>query len=319
MKPAYHSKTKQQGVALFVTLLVVVIASLLATEMWFNNTLDISRTYNNHAAYQGNHYAKGMVLWAQDVLRLDYEETEFDNHSEPWNQSIAGIQVEDAVLSGQLTDLDSKFNLNNLIINGIEQPLAIAYFQRILRRLELDPSLLDKILDWLDADQIPRPQGAEDTVYLSRNPSYRTAGQAFVHISELKLIDGISEDIYQRFKSYVTVLPTVGNQMTKLNVNTASLLLLLAIDDKIQVKDALNLYNDGNASNRTLVDFFRQPAIQYYALSAEELEQLLSTRSQWFQAQVTVKMQETTFQKYALIYRPTSSSVTKQWSNTAFD
>jgi general secretion pathway protein K len=319
MKHVYHSKEKQKGVALFVTLLVVTIASLLATEMWFNNTLDISRTYNNHAAYQGNHYAKGMVLWAQDVLRLDYENTEFDNHSEPWNQTIAGIQVEDALLSGQLTDLDSKFNLNNLIINGIEQDLAIAYFQRILKQLELDPGLLDKILDWLDPDQIPHTQGAEDTIYLSRSPSYRTADQPFIHISELKLIDGINEQTYQRLKSYVTVLPILGNQMTKLNVNTASTLLLMAIDDQIQVKDALNLYEDGNASNRTIADFFRQPAIQYYALKTDELEQILTTNSQWFQAKVNVKMQETTFQKYVLVYRPTSSSVAKQWSDTAFE
>lgn len=319
MKPYYHSKQKQRGVALFVTLLVVTIASLLATEMWFNNTLDISRTYNNHAAYQGNHYAKGMVLWAQDVLRLDYENTGFDNHSEPWNQTIAGIQVEDAVLSGQLTDLDSKFNLNNLIINGADQPLAIAYFQRVLRQLELDPSLSDKILDWLDADQIPRPQGAEDTIYLSRSPSYRSAGQAFEHISELRLIDGISEQMYQRLKSYVTVLPILGGQITKLNVNTTSTLLLLAIDDQIQVKDALILYNKGNASNRTMADFFRQPAIQFYALNPEELGQFLTTNSQWFQAQVNVKMQETTFRKYALVYRPTSFSVIKQWSNTTFE
>lgn len=315
----YQSKEKQKGVALFITLLVVTIASLLATEMWFRNSLDISRAFNNHAAYQGNHYAKGMVLWAQDVLRLDYENTDFDNHSEPWNQTISGIKLEDAILSGQLSDLDGKFNLNNLIIDGSDQPLAIAYFQRVLRRLELDPSILDKILDWLDADQSPRRLGAEDTIYLSRSPSYRTAGQAFVHISELKLIDGINEQIYQRLRSYVTVLPILGNQMTKLNVNTASTLLLLAIDDRIQTKDALILYNKGNASNNTLADFFRQPAIQYYGLKEEELRQILTTNSQWFQAQVNVKMQETTFQKYALVYRPTSSSVIKQWSNTPFN
>jgi general secretion pathway protein K len=261
-----------------------------------------------------------MVLWAQDVLRLDYEEDSgFDNHADPWNQTISGIQTENAILSGHLSDLDSKFNLNNLLINGQEHNQSIEYFRRILRRLELDPNLADKILDWLDSNQIPRQQGAEDTIYLSRDPSYRTAGQYFVHISELKLVDGITEQIYQRLKSYVTVLPIIGHLPTKLNVNTASTLLLLALDDQIQIKDALLLYNKGNASNKSLADFYSQPAIQYYELKDKGLNQILKTNSQWFQAQVIVKMQQVTFQKYALVYRPSSNSVVKQWSATPFE
>ena len=103
IKIKVKSKNKQQGVALFVTLLVVTIATLLATEIWFNNTLDISRQYNNRSAYQANHYAKGMVLWAKDVLRQDFDDNPaFDNHSEVWNQPIAGIILEDALVLSEI-------------------------------------------------------------------------------------------------------------------------------------------------------------------------------------------------------------------------
>ena len=310
---------KQKGVALFVALLVVAIGTLLATEIWFNNNLDISRQQNNRAAYQAVHYANGMVLWAIDVLRQDYEDSGFDNHLEPWNQTITGIQLEDAVLSGKLTDMDGKFNLNNLVINGTVNEINLQYFIRILINLELDVGLADKIIDWMDVDQIPRPLGAEDSVYLSRNPPYRTAGQDFKHISELRMIAGVDENTYSRLKSFVTVLPVLGNFPTKVNVNTASALLLKSLDIAITQKQALTLYNEGNASNKTIDDFFNQRVILYYNLREKNIDQLISTRSIWYQAEINVKMEQAIFRKYALLQRTSNLARIKQWSETAFD
>ena len=321
-KSSFKPRTKQQGVALFITLLVVTIATLLATEIWFNNTLDIARQYNNRAAYQANHYARGMVLWAIDVLRQDFEaEPAFDNHSQAWNQPIAGIELDDAILSGKLADLDSKFNLNNLVINNHVNEVNLAYFTRILSNLELDASIADKIIDWMDSDQIPRPLGAEDVVYLSKSQSYRTAGQYFQHISELRLIDGVNQQTYERLKSFVTVLPIIANNPSKVNINTASTLLLLSLDDRITSDEALVLFSDGSAANKTLADFFRQPAIQIYHLGNEEMQmesQLISTKSHWYQAQVVVKMEQSIFQKYALLNRNASNTVVRRWSQTPY-
>ena len=322
MKSSRNKIEKQKGVALFVTLLVVTIATLLATEIWFNNTLDISRSYNNRAAFQANHYARGMVLWATDVLRQDYEnESSYDNHSEIWNKPIAGIELEDAILSGRLTDLDSKFNLNNLLINGTVDEKSHEYFKRILLNLELDAAIADKIIDWIDTDQTPRPHGAEDNLYMSKSPSYRTAGQYFFHISELKLVDGINERTYQRLKAYVTVLPILANRPTKLNINTASTLLLLSLDSRITSKEALVLYNEGNATNKSLIDFYRQPAIQIYNLgnAGLQMSKLIATTSQWYQAEVSVNMEQAIFRKYAILHRISSHAIVKQWSLTAYD
>lgn len=313
-------KSKQKGVALFVTLLVVTIGTLLATEIWFNNNLDVSRQQNNRAAYQAQHYANGMVLWARDILRQDYEEDPgFDNHSEIWNQNIAGIQLEDAILSGKLIDLDSKFNLNNLVIKNLVHEPSNQYFRRILKNLELDVSIADKIIDWIDSDQLPGQFGAEDNSYLSKNPSYRTAGQPFVHISELRLISGIDESTYQRLKSFVTVLPVLQSNPTSLNVNTASSLLLKSLDDSINAKEALVLFSDGNASNRSVEEFLTQRVILYHNLGNSNVKSLISTRSRWYQAEINVKMEQSIFKKFALIARNSSLPTVKQWSESAYD
>ena len=314
------SKNNQKGVALFVTLLVVTIGTLLATEIWFNNNLDVSRQQNNRAAYQAQHYANGMVLWAFDTLRQDYEEDAgFDNHSEAWNQNIAGIQLEDAILSGKLTDLDSKFNLNNLVIGDKPHEPSNQYFRRILKNLELDENIADKTIDWIDSNPFPGQFGAEDNAYLSKSPSYRTAGQPFVHISELRLISGIDEITYQRLKSFVTVLPVLQNNPTRLNVNTASSLLLKSLDDSIKAKEALVLFSDGNASNRTVEEFLAQRVIFYHNLENTDVKSLIATRSEWYQAEINVKMEQSIFKKYALIFRGSAVPTVKQWSESAYD
>lgn len=321
MKIGRITKRQEQGVALFTALLVVTIATLLATEMWFNNELDIARSHNNRSAYQVNHYAKGMVLWAADVLRQDFEnDSSYDNRSDVWNSPIAGVTLPDAVLSGQLSDADGKYNLNNLVINGQIDDQNYEYFKRVISNLELEVSIADKIVDWMDADQIPRPMGVEDNFYLSRSPSYRTAGQHFSHITELKLVDGISESIYQRLKNHVTVLPIIGEQPTKLNINTASTLLLLSLHHRIKRKEALVLYNDGYAAYKSLNDFYKEPAIKIYHLENPQLQmsRLISTTSQWYQAEVTIKMAEVVFKQYAMLNRISSNTVVKQWSQTPF-
>ncbi len=316
-----NSIKKQRGVALFVALLVVTIATLLATEIWFRNSLDIARQFNSRSVYQSSHYSHGMLLWARDILRQDFEqEPGFDSHSEGWNQPIAGIELPDAMLSGKLLDFDSRFNLNNLVINGQVNALSLDYFKRVLLNLEMDVTLADKIIDWMDADQVPLPQGAEDSVYLSKSPSYRSAGQPFAHISELKLVDGIDQRSYQRLIAYVTVLPVQGTQATTMNVNTMPTLLLKSLDVTITTKDALILFSEGSANNKSLRDFFNQPAIQYLGLDNQEkqLDKLIATKSNWFQARVDVKMDESLFTHYAILYRPNSLATIKQLSDTAF-
>lgn len=318
-----RSKSKQKGIALFMTLLIVSVATLIASEMWFNNSLDISRQYNNRASYQALHYSRGMLLWARDILKKDFEDNaSVDTNSEAWNQDITGMQVEDAFISGQLEDLNSKFNLNNLALSDSQG--ARKLFQRMLNQLKMEPSLAEKIIDWIDIDNIPLPQGAEDVSYSSRKPYLKTAGQAFRHISELRLIDGIDEQTYQRLKNYVTVLPIKNNQPTKINVNTTSLLILASLDNRIHINYARALYQDGNANYQTLDDFFAEPAISGYFLGRDnpyknELRQLIDTKSTWFHAQTQVQINDALYQRFALLYRPTSLATIEEWSLTSYE
>jgi hypothetical protein len=91
------------------------------------------------------------------------------------------------------------------------------------------------------------------------------------------------------------------------------------LDSSITEKEALVLYHQGNASNKSIEDFFNQRVIVYHNLRDKNLQALISTRSRWYQAEINVNMNQSIFQKYALILRNSSLATVKQWSQTPFN
>jgi len=254
-----------QGMALLMALVMLAIASTLAAGIWYNAQLSISRINNLQKNYQAKHYNQGLLLWASDILREDYAQDEYTHDStlDGWRQGIQGMVVEDAILSGQLTGLSGRFNVNNLVINGQQQEWHVGYFRRLLSALELDVAIADQLIDWIDADQIPQPNGAEDFVYLARSPGYQTAGRPMKHIGELALLDGVDAPTFELLSGYLIALPTLYNKPTPMNVNTMRPAALRALDLMITPDMAVRLFQNGQADFLRLEDFFNHPAIQY--------------------------------------------------------
>ncbi len=308
---------RQRGVALLLAVMVVAVAAIIGVEMWYANQLDIARVSNQRHALQAEYYARGMALWASDVLREDFErDGAVDFTSDAWHQPVAGISIPEGTLAGRLRDLSARFNLNNLLdAEGRENPYQVAYFRRLLQRLQLDVSVADKLLDWMDRDRQPRSAGAEDFTYLARRPAYYSADFPLLHISELRLLDGMDEVTYETLSKHVTVLPS---HHAKININTASVALLLALDEQLQVRQALALHQQGQAAFRSLQDFLQHPALAGYPLSLDAVAQLVGVSSQWFEAVSLVRMEESEYVFYALLQRQGAFSRPVLWSPVPF-
>jgi general secretion pathway protein K len=188
-------------------------------------------------------YVQGAEAWGADILRqdlVDFPDT--DHLSEQWATELPPLPVDGGTIVGRLEDLQGRFNLNNLIGNdGKESQLARQQFERLLSRLEIDPGLAGAVVDWLDADTDLRfPTGGEDVVYSGEDPPYRTANSLITSPSELMAIAGFDRESYQRLAPYVTVLP----RGTKLNVNTASDLVLSSLSNDIDISTAEALVDE---------------------------------------------------------------------------
>ncbi|RUO59647.1 type II secretion system minor pseudopilin GspK [Pseudidiomarina marina] len=81
--------------------------------------------------------------------------------------------------------------------------------------------IVDSLADWLDSDDnIDGSYGAESVDYQSLQFPYRAANSWLVHVSELRLVRGVTARIYQQIKPYVCVIPR--DNTLKLNINTVS-------------------------------------------------------------------------------------------------
>jgi general secretion pathway protein K len=202
--------------------------------------LDLRRTESALAADQGLMYVQGAEAWAADILRQDLVDSpESDHLGELWATELPPLPVDGGSITGRLEDLQGRFNLNNLIAaDGKESELARRQFERLLVSVEADPALAGAVIDWLDADtELRFPSGGEDVVYSDGDPPYRTANSTITSTSELMAITGFDRDTYRRLAPYITVLP----QGTKLNVNTASDVVLASLSDDIDIATATSL------------------------------------------------------------------------------
>lgn len=217
--PAGHPLRRQRGVALITAILIVALATILATQIGFDSALEQRRSAAILSLDQAFQVALGAEAWAASYLKDDADNSQTDFPGEKWATPIPPIPVDGGQVEGFVEDMQGRFNLNNLVTpQGAIDPVAVQQFRNLLTALELEPKWADILADWLDTDTQPQfPEGAEDSVYTSQTPPYRAANGPITSPSELLSLPDFGMERYQRLKPYVTALP-VG---TPLNVCTA--------------------------------------------------------------------------------------------------
>jgi general secretion pathway protein K len=227
---------KQQGVALITAILIVTIATLIATNMVWDQYLQMRRTESMLAQEQALLYALGAESIAINLLIEDRQSVDDIDHLEEdlLKEQLVAELDEAGSLVGSLVDLQGRFNINNIYRNGQVDQIVLDQFIRLLEILELDAQLADGLIDWVDPDQdVCCAAGAEDETYTSLNPSYRAANRYLTSTSELLAIQGFDLDSYRALEPYIAALPPGwcgGGEFTPINVNTASEQVLLALD-----------------------------------------------------------------------------------------
>jgi len=288
---------RQQGVALITAILVVALATTAAAAMMSRQQLDIRRSANLMEADQIRLYERGMVGWAGQILRRDREQGVVDHLKEEWATLLPPMPVENGQLAGYLEDMQGRFNLNSLLKDGVKDELAVARFRRLLALLGLDQDLATAVVDWLDKDiDMGFPGGAEDYVYLGRQPAYRAANRLMVSPSELLLIDGVGQEQYHKLAPFVAVLPAA----TGININTASAQVLMSLADGIDEKAAEQLQQGrGEGGYSDIGKFLAQDVFA----GREVSEEGLAIGSSYFMATSDISIGRIQQRHFDLLYR----------------
>jgi general secretion pathway protein K len=317
-----RATTRQRGIAAITALLVVAIATILAAELAWELHMDIQRSEAMLLRNQAMQFAFGAELMAADGLRKDFEADAEDNQhcdypGEGWDEEIT-LPFEGGTVRGKITDMQGRFNLNNLIVAGKKDQETVDFFSRLLEQLSLDRDLAAKVLDWIDPDQVEEFGGAEDGIYTAQIPAYRTANTWFTTTSELMAVDGFidpqaaeqKQDIFHLLERYVAALP--GNH--KINVNSVEDPLLLAFTKDSGTRDAAPLranrpYCDLLAADGTEGSFMADAGD---LIDANFANKFLDVGSSFFQLKVLVTLGTTQFTMYSLLYRDSNGIVTTQ-------
>lgn len=222
-----EKKSKQHGTALVTALLIVALASVIATAMLKQQHIDIRRAQNMIKGDQAGLYLRAGENWVRQLLHEDRLKAKSDSLNDNWAKIDSSIVIDQGSIQIKVEDLQGRFNLNNLLDKeGRPSKQDIEYFRRLLAVLALDTELVQPVLDWIDADSnISLPTGAEDQEYLALKQAYRTANAPFVSVSELLLVKGFSRPIYDKLAPYISALP----DRVDVNINTVSASLLAAI------------------------------------------------------------------------------------------
>ncbi|MCU7885656.1 MAG: type II secretion system minor pseudopilin GspK, partial [Candidatus Thiodiazotropha sp. (ex Lucinoma annulata)] len=201
---------RERGVALITAIIVVSMASIAAVAMTHDLQLSIRRTGNIITADQGYLYTLGSEAWSRGMLIRDLNDSKkknrYDSLDEDWAQELPATPVEGGQVQAITTDLQARFNLNNLYLEAKADEQAklkfnaqLALFQRLLARLELPESIAQATADWLDDDiNVLYPDGAEDLEYLNLELPYRTANGLMATPTELRLVKGVDKKIYEK-------------------------------------------------------------------------------------------------------------------------
>jgi general secretion pathway protein K len=240
--------------------------------------------------------------WAQPTQPLPITPQE-----NPEGEPIGTIQA-------ALEDMQGRFNLNNLahviLQNGqaIQDPQPLQQFQRLLVSVGLEAKWAGIARDWIDADDQPgEPDGAEDSVYTSQTPPYRTGNWPMTSPSELMNMPGFGADRYRKIAPYVTALPTA---MAKINVCTAPAPVLESLAENLSGEYTGNpeVLTNGRKTG-CFPDVPTFTAVLGPTVAAQIASRFADTSS-YFRLTTRVTLGTTEFTLYSLLFRTTGGKVT---------
>lgn len=295
-------RCRQKGVALITAMIILALATIVATDIAWDNALDVRRTTMLLYRDQGIQVALGAENWVASILRQDLEDSETDHLGEIWASDLPPLPIDGGDVFGVIEDLQGRFNINNLIdADGKVHEASLEQFQRLLNVLELDPRFAGIAADWLDPDpDAAFPDGAEDSIYTGMFPPYRAANQLLSSASELAAIEGMDKITFDTLAPHITALPG----RTGINVNTATPFVLSSLDEKISPGDVESLVAEREGGG------FSDVENAFTSLVAPEVLNDLTETSNYFQLKVVVRIDTVRVTLFSVLRRGPRGNVT---------
>lgn len=214
---------RQQGAAIITALLVVTLAAVLVSGLFYRENVAIRSVENRAALAQTRWVERVAVDYARIALAADLRLTTIDHLGEPWATAVPETRLDEtttggstvtdasrpAFLVGQVLDAQARFNVTNLVdASGRPSPAHLEAFRRVLANLGLPERLADLAL--------LRIQKSRDA--LIDGQMVPATLPPLIRLSDLIDVPGFDESTLAKLRLHAVVLP----EPAKVNLHTAS-------------------------------------------------------------------------------------------------
>ncbi len=232
-KSPFKSKSSRRGSIIIFVMGMIFLLSILMVQFMEQILPHIQMNAMKNAESDLRRVAYSSL---EITLAVMSEYAEYDNAlyapTQGWQDPLnfAGITFPDTTVSVEFQDETGKLPFSSLYNDNI-------MFMIILSDLGFDDytatELVDKFQDWVDEDDLERPDGAENDYYLDAPIPYEPANAPISSLKELALIGGFQEtffDIYGRpnelFYKFESLFSPVNDGNVNINTADASLFTL---------------------------------------------------------------------------------------------
>jgi general secretion pathway protein K len=298
---------RQRGVALLTSLVLLALATMLATGIAFDSAMVARRSTATLGMEQALALAQGAEALAAYALKQD--DRKQDDPSEAWAQPYGPVEVvEEVGLEAQMFDEQGKFNLNTLLDkDGKPDADSVLVFTRLLDLLQIETQWAVLLVDWLDKDDQPDPSGGgEDSLYASQAPPGRSANLPVTSVSELEQLPGFGRERYLRLLPHVTALPPSARAVNVCTATGPVLDSMFALSEKNANNEEFSrMPPEELAKARTSGCF---PRFATFAANEPKFKDRAGETSSFFQLRTWVRIGSARFALYSLMYRDGNGS-----------
>lgn len=269
---------RQRGAALLMAMLIVTLVTTLAAGMVWQQWRAIEVEGAERARSQASWLIEGTTDWARLILREDARgsggKANVDSPDENWGIPLRDVKLSDflaadknnvadssgveALLSGQITDAQGRFNLRNLV-NDDEDAAALQLraFKRLCDALGLPGDTALKVAEGMNGANAEQDSGSAATPDTPLPPH---------RIEQLAWL-GLDPEAIKRLAPFVVLLPAP----TPVNVNSASPEVLVAVMEGIDRGTADRLLRARPAGGYDTIDAVQKQLPERIKLNQQQV------------------------------------------------
>jgi general secretion pathway protein K len=307
LRPPVSGPRAQNGAAILTAMLTVVLVASLASATLWQQWRGVEVEAAERSRISSSWVLVGALDWARLILREDARKGGADHLAEPWavplaparlssflaadrSDAVAADESQEAFLSGQISDLQSRLNVTNLVQSGKRHEPSYQAFLRLFKYLGLAPLELDLMVNRLVQAQPGPPASASGEPAASADAALMPQD-----VNQLGWL-GLSAASVDVLRPFVSVLPVT----TPVNLNTAPLAVVYASLPTLQLADARRLISARATKHlNSLADVSTASGQS----QVETDDSLHSVASRYFEVRGQLRIDQTTVQEVSVVQR----------------